>query len=202
MSQDRVESLTRMLEESIDSKLRPDVASALRRGLASGAIDSDTLIQVLQSPSAYAEGANPEIAYPEFLRILTEINEIGQAQLESEESSSVTSKPNDMDWSQDDLNSVVQYQAQRATALVNALETTMGRPVFDSADVVIVHPNLSPDESIRNEVANWIVAIMRDYGILSVSRSIPESALLSDLVMEYVEYSMRPLKDVTSTSKF
>ena len=78
----------------------------------------------------------------------------------------------------------------------------MGRPVFDASDVVIAHASLSPDESIRNEVANWIVAIMRDYGILSVSRSIPESTSLSDLTLEYVEYSMRPLKDVTSTTKF
>jgi hypothetical protein len=197
MSQERVELLTRMLEEAIDSKLRTDVSTALRRGLASGAIDSDTLIQVLQSPSAYAEGVNPEIAYPEFLRILTDINEIGQS-----ESHSDAVQQEEVSWSQEDLNAVTQHQANRATALISALESVMGRPVFDSANVVIAHSSLSPDESIRAEVANWLVAIMRDYGIMSVSRSIPEATTLSDMILEYVEYSMRPLKDVTSTTKF
>ena len=204
MSQEQVELLTRMLEESIDSKLRTDVALALRQRLTSGTIDSDTLIRVLQSPSAYAEGVNPELAYPEFLTILAEIDAIGQSEFESEseQAPSSFSKSEEVAWSQEDLNAVLQHQATRATALITALETAMGRPVFDASDVVIAHASLSPDESIRNEVANWIVAIMRDYGILSVSRSIPESTSLSDLTLEYVEYSMRPLKDVTSTTKF
>jgi hypothetical protein len=204
MSQEQVESLTRMLEESIDSKLRTDVALALRQRLTSGSIDSDTLIRVLQSPSAYADGVNPELAYPEFLTILAEIDAIGQSQFESESEQAPSSfnESEQLVWSQEDLNAVLQHQATRATALITALESAMGRPVFDASDVVIAHASLSPDESIRNEVANWIVAIMRDYGILSVSRSIPESTSLSDLTLEYVEYSMRPLKDVTSTTKF